>query len=48
MAEEWCSHQTLSEASEMAANAVGEATMGVALSNLSKRCRALAERERGE
>lgn len=48
MAEEWCSHPTLRGASEMAANAVGEATMGVALSNLSKRCRALAERERGE
>lgn len=47
MAEEWCSHPTLREASEMAANAVGEATMGVALSNLSKRCKALAERERG-
>lgn len=48
MAEEWCSHPTLSEASEMAANAVGEATMGVALINLFKRCKALAERERGE
>lgn len=48
MAEEWCSHPTLRGASEKAANAVGEATMGVALSNLSKRCRALAERERGE
>ena len=48
MAEEWCSHPTLMEASEMAANAVGEATMGVALINLSKRCKALAERERGE
>lgn len=48
MAEEWCSHPTLSEASEKAASSVGEATMGVALSNLSKRCRALAERERCE
>ena len=48
MAEGWCSHPTLREASEMAANAVGEATMGVALINLFKRCKALAERERGE
>lgn len=48
MAKEWCSHPTLREASEMAASSVGEATMGVALSNLAKRCRALAERERGE
>lgn len=48
MAEEWCSYPSLREASEKAASSVGEATMGVALGNLSKRCRALAERERSE
>lgn len=48
MAEEWCSYPKLREASEKAASSVGEAGMGAALSNLSKRCRALAERERGE
>lgn len=48
MAEEWCSYPTLWEASEKAASSVGEATMGLALRSLSKRCRAVAERESGE
>ncbi len=48
MVDEWCSYPTLREASEKAASSVGEATMGLALRSLSKRCRAIAEREMGE
>lgn len=45
MAEEWCLYPSLREASKKAASSVGEATMGSALSNLSKRCKALSERD---